>query len=295
MIFARRISERRRFRAARNSGLTLVELMVTLVILAGLLTAASVSTATFRERHRAEKTASIGRAIVDALNRVDGLSFVSDMGRLPASADELKYLFAQDNGLAALPAYSQHALAFSGLPIADSHVTNNFAMPTLGAGWRGPYCDTAAAALGADGALLDGFGGEWSFDGEILVSFGRDQSPDFDDAAASWQDSDQVFSLRPARLTSEVELTVNVSCVSSNAVRELHAYYFEPAFSGGCVSRHFSVTNSASLSISGGLSVGKRALFVYAKDSGGAAFADAPRLIHLRPGNNAEAFTLFKK
>jgi prepilin-type N-terminal cleavage/methylation domain-containing protein len=277
------------------AGMTLVELLVVLVILAGLMTVASVSTASLRERHRAEKTARIGQAIVDALNRSEGLSIVSDLGRPPADTDELKYLFSRDNGVDdPAPAYALHGSVIPDLDPSAHHITNNLAMPALGAGWRGPYCD--AAALDGGLALRDGFGGEWVFDGGTnLVSFGRDQTEDIPGENAAWQDRDQTFPFRPQRMTGEVELTVTVSCASSNAVAELHVYYFEPVFPGtGVAGRHFSVTNGASLSVAGGLSAGKRAVFVYAK-AGNEYFADASRYLHLRPGNNAVDLTLFRK
>jgi prepilin-type N-terminal cleavage/methylation domain-containing protein len=284
----------RRAARAGAAGMTLVELLVTLVILAGLMTVASVSTATLRERHRVEKTERTGQAIIEALNRYEGLSFVSDMGRPPVDTDELKLLFSRDNGADdPAPAYALHESVIPDLDPSVRHITNNLAMPVLGAGWRGPYCETAALDGGL--ALRDGFGGEWAFDGTNLVSFGRDQAEDIPGESAAWQDRDQTFPFRPQRMTGEVELTVNVSCASSNAIHELHAYYFEPLFTGGCAGRRFSATNSASLSITGGLSAGKRALFVYAKDTGGAYFADAPRYLHLRPGNNAVDLTLFRK
>jgi prepilin-type N-terminal cleavage/methylation domain-containing protein len=289
-------SFRRRARGG-EAGLTLVELLVTLVILAGLMTIASISTATTRERYRVEKTARTGQAIIDALNRSDGLSFISDLGRPPADIDELKFLFSQDNGAPPLlPLYTLHPLTIKNPDLPMPSITNNMAMPELGAGWRGPYCD--AAALDSGSALRDGFGGEWAFDGTNLVSLGRDQTEDAPDASVAWQDRDQTFRFLPRRVTGEIDLTVNVAIAgasTNNTVHELHAYYFEPAFAGGCDSRHFSVTNSASLSVTGGLSVGKRVLFVYAKDSGGAYFADAPRYLHLRPGNNAVDLTLFRK
>lgn len=275
-----------------ETGLTLVELLVVLVILVGLMTAASVSTAGLRERHRVETTARAGQAVVDALNRSEGLSFVSDMGWLPGNPDELAFLFVRNHDADFPRAYTQHTLTIPNIP--DVRVTNNMAMPVLGTGWRGPYCDTVK--LDADFVLRDGFGGEWEFDGTNLISLGRNQELETFPEDAAWQDIDQVFSFNPEHLT-DADLTVNVSLASSNIISELHVYYFKPKsrddLTGGYTNWHAQVTGQSFST--NGLSVGKRVVFAYAKDSGGEFFSDPPRYLHIRPGNNAVDLTLFKK
>lgn len=272
----------------REAGMTLVELLAVLAILAGLMVIASVSTATTRSRVRAEKTAKSGLAIIDALNRSEGLSFVSDMGRPPVDSDELSLLFVRQD---TAEAYSYRELATTFLTNnVPRYVINAFTWPKLGAGWRGPYCDPAARS--------DGFGGEWIFDGTSLVSYGRNQEPDDDsDTSVDWLDRDQTFTFDAQHLTRDVELLVNASCASTNAVSKMHVYYFAPQLVNGTVAiaaQYHCATNSPSFSFTSGLSAGKRVVFVYA-EANGEAFAAAPRILHLHPGNNTLDITLFRK
>jgi len=58
-------------------GFTLVELLVALVIMASLVTVTTVSVETTRNKARADKTASVGRQVVEDLGRSDSPSFVS--------------------------------------------------------------------------------------------------------------------------------------------------------------------------------------------------------------------------
>lgn len=63
-----------------KSGMTLVELLVVLVILASVAVSVAVSTSGMFERTRVDRTMAQGEAMRDALEAHDGLSIVSDLG-----------------------------------------------------------------------------------------------------------------------------------------------------------------------------------------------------------------------
>ena len=73
-------------RAMNVRGMTLVELLVVLVILAGLTAAVMTGAAATREKGRYEQTARDAEAMAEALARPDGLSLVSDLGFVPDDA-----------------------------------------------------------------------------------------------------------------------------------------------------------------------------------------------------------------
>ena len=116
-------------------GLTLLELMIVVFILAAVATTAASVVSEADDQARYELTSSRLEQIREAiLGRPDGRSgFASDMGRLPASLDEL------------LEQGSAPDFAWLG---SDPD-------PRLGAGWRGPYLDRAP---GAGDGYTDGWG-----------------------------------------------------------------------------------------------------------------------------------------
>ena len=63
-----------------KSGMTLVELLVVLVILASVAVSVAVSSSGMLERTRVDRTTAQGEAMRDALEAHDGLSIVSDLG-----------------------------------------------------------------------------------------------------------------------------------------------------------------------------------------------------------------------
>lgn len=63
-----------------KSGMTLVELLVVLVILASVAVSVAVSSSGMFERTRVDRTAAQGEVLRDALEAHDGLSIVSDLG-----------------------------------------------------------------------------------------------------------------------------------------------------------------------------------------------------------------------
>ena len=200
-----------------RGGMTLVELLVVLVILASLALSVAVSSSGALDRARTEKARRQGHAMRGALAGADGLDLARDMGRMldTAQPGELA-LFASrtfrrdarhrvgedgpldpdrpgDLRLAPLfRAYSVAELRSSVTNVSAEAATLNacFAVPavsnlwsgaSVGAGWRGPYC--AEAEPDADTCLLlDPFGGFWDFTAEAsmrtLVCYGMDRLGD---------------------------------------------------------------------------------------------------------------------
>lgn len=250
---------------SKTGGMTLVELLVVLAILAGLTAAVMTGAAATREKGRYDQTTRDAKAIAEALARPDGLSLVSDLGFVPADANGLCLLFgaryphetvAEDperpgEMLTSVAVHDVPAWRLLSAPLipADTEpqyaaaevadpalaVTNRFAAVTLGAGWRGPYC--VGDALDADDSdpdnpipfLRDGFGGLWEFDGATLVSRGRDR---LDDAlratgeAIDWRDRDRAFAVSAPAPT----LSLTVHPEGDAVMQRLHVFVHQPAF-----------------------------------------------------------------
>ncbi|HIV09517.1 MAG TPA: prepilin-type N-terminal cleavage/methylation domain-containing protein [Candidatus Spyradenecus faecavium] len=310
-------------------GMTLVELLVVLVILAGLTAAVMTGAAATREKGRYEQTARDAEAMAEALTRADGLSLVSDLGLAPDSAEALCLLFGARlptetvtpdpenpggtvTSVAVLdvPAWALRsaplipaAIAPADLPAEVAAITNRFAAVTLGAGWRGPYCE--GRALDADDSdpdnpipyVVDGFGGPWEFDGETLVSRGRDRMDDAlrpDAAAVDWRDRDRSFAV--AVPTPTLSLTVKPE--GDAVVKRLHVFVHQPALTVGAASasvglacRYHRFENADSVLLDEGLTLGERVVFVLAETASG-AMAAPPRRVLLRPGANAVTLPL---
>ena len=330
-------------REASRRGMTLVELLVVLAILAGLAVAVGANVTAVRERERTGRTERDGRAMAAALRQAYGLSLVSDLGRAPTSAEELCLLFgnaflreppAEDAlgnllpvasaAVAALPAYAVRtsdlppAPAFSATGPADyvaAELTSfagfaaRFPKVSLGAGWRGPYCegsalDTEAASDDASVAvpiLRDGFGGRWEAEtdatsGLLLVSRGRDRTEDADGAAVAWQDRDLTFPVG----APGVSLAVRAKTSDGAAVTKLHVFVWQPEFTVpetgnptvALACRYYAAANADSLTAAEGLTHGLRAVYVCASTAAGGALAAPPQYLLLRPGVNALSLTL---
>ena len=319
-------------RAMNVRGMTLIELLVVLVILAGLTAAVMTGAAATREKGRYEQTARDAEAMAEALARPDGLSLVSDLGFVPDNANGLCLLFGARlpaetvtpdpenpggtvTSVAVLdvPAWALRsaplipaAIAPADLPAEVAAITNRFAAVTLGAGWRGPYCE--GKALDADDSdpdnpipfLRDGFGGLWEFDGETLVSRGRDRMVDAlrpDAAAVDWRDRDRSFAV--AVPTPTLSLTVKPE--GDAAVQRLHVFVHAPALTlsttptaaptVGLACRYHRFENADSVLLDEGLTLGERVVFVLAETASG-AMAAPPRRVLLRPGANAVTLPL---
>lgn len=317
-------------------GMTLVELLVVLVILAGLTAAVMTGAAATREKGRYEQTARDAEAMAEALARPDGLSLVSDLGFVPDNANGLCLLFGArlphetvtmdpENPGETLTSVTVHDIPAWRLleaplvpattepqylsaevnPLANA-VTNRFAVVTLGAGWRGPYCE--GKALDADESdpnnpipfLRDGFGGLWELDGVTLISRGRDRLDDTllpDADAIDWRDRDRSFAVSVP--TPSLSLTVKPA--GDAAVQCLHVFVHQPALtlpttSGaaptvGLACRYYRFENADSVLLSEGLTLGERIVFVLAETASG-AMAAPPRRVLLRPGANAVTLPL---
>ena len=216
-----------------KSGMTLVELLVVLAILASLAVSVAVSSSGMIDRARVDETRRQGEAMRDALERADGLSVVSDLGPIfdVETADEsvrdarniarLGFLFSPSNRFeitggggaaqsAAFKVVPQYSIVECSLlptnfatlaEIAPARaskfaaVTNGLGNVALGCGWRGPYC--RERVRDEDGVLRDGFGGLWecavTSTNCFLVSRGQDRAEDAADAAKTWQERDQTF------------------------------------------------------------------------------------------------------
>lgn len=313
-------------------GMTLVELLVVLAILAGLTAAVMAGAAATREKARYDRTARDAAAMAEALTRADGLSLVSDLGLAPDSAEALCLLFGarlpaetvtpdpENPGetVASVAVLDVPAWALRAAPliptatapqyaaaevVAVAAITNCFAAVTLGAGWRGPYC--AGDALAADDSdpdnpipfVVDGFGGPWEFDGETLVSRGRDRMDDAlrpDAAAVDWRDRDRTFAV-PAPAPT---LSLTVGAEGGAAVQRLHVFVHQPALTVGAGSasvglacRYYRFENADSVLLSEGLTVGERVVFALAETASGAQSAPARRVL-LRPGANTVNLSL---
>ena len=316
-------------------GMTLVELLVVLVILAGLTAAVMTGAAATREKGRYEQTARDAEAIAQALARPDGLSLVSDLGFVPDNANGLCLLFGArlphetvtedpehpgemltNVTVHDIPAWRllESALIpetttpqYTAAEVAAvAAITNRFAAVTLGAGWRGPYCE--GKALDADESdpnnpipfLRDGFGGLWEFDGTALISRGRDRLDDTllpDADAIDWRDRDRTFAVSVPVPT----LSLTVKPEGDAAVQRLHVFVHQPALTlpttvgavptVGLACRYYRFENADSVLLNEGLTVGERVVFVLAKTASG-AMAAPPRRVLLRPGANAEALSL---
>ena len=258
-------------RAMNVRGMTLVELLVVLVILAGLTAAVMTGAAATREKGRYDQTARDAEAMAEALARPDGLSLVSDLGFVPDEANGLCLLFGarlphetvtmdpENPGetltsvtvhdipawrlleAPLVPATTEPAYNADEIAPAAAAVTNRFDVVTLGAGWRGPYC--TGNALDADDSdpdnpipfLRDGFGGLWEFDGTTLVSRGRDRMDDAlrsDSASIDWRDRDRTFAV-PAPAPT---LSLTVEAEGGAAVQLLHVFVHQPALTVGAAS-----------------------------------------------------------
>ena len=323
-------------RAMNVRGMTLIELLVVLVILAGLTAAVMTGAAATREKGRYDQTARDAEAMVEALARPDGLSLVSDLGFVPDEANGLCLLFGArlphetvtmdpENPGETLTSVTVHDIPAWRLreaplvpattepqylsaevdPLANA-VTNRFAVVTLGAGWRGPYCE--GKALSADASdpddpvplLVDGFGGLWEFDGETLVSRGRDRLDDAlrpDADALDWRDRDRSFAV--AVPTPTLSLTVKPE--GDAAVQRLHVFVHAPALTlpttptaaptVGLACRYHRFENADSVLLSEGLTLGERVVFVLAETASGTLSAP-PRRVLLRPGANTVTLPL---
>lgn len=236
---------------------TLVELLVVLMILATLATLTTTSVESIQSKYRAKQTVSRGRKIIEALEQSDGLSFVSDFGRLPVkkdgsrwgwNEDELKLMFfnkfEKQSGLKFEAApyrlfdLKTAAAKLSGLDLSVVN-SNELKNAVMGGGWRGPYALFDSRDINDADVLTDGWGQAWDLSATIddltdanenfsIISFGRDGVNDSDaEAGGGWQDEDTVFSLRN-NYVYNAELAVSVKLSDSITLDQIGVVYFSP-------------------------------------------------------------------
>jgi hypothetical protein len=235
---------------------TLVELLIVLAILAGLLTATVVSVENLQTKHYADKNQTIGDQIIEALERNDGLSFVSDMGRLPGrdiigmdaakAKNELKYLFADNDG-AGSNAVLYNELDFylpNIAPVnADGDIHSQFdsslfpakATEKFSTGWRGTYCERQEE-------IKDGWGNDWDviFEKDFLTdppnsekfqgvkSLGRKHDDDSIVTPEGWQEEDVPFKIQNNLLKTELNIQLFNVAGMARTFDKLRVIYYSP-------------------------------------------------------------------
>lgn len=298
-------------RFQRRGGFSLVEMMVVLFIMASLATVAAVSVGTTQDKVRADKTTAIGREVVEALERSEGLSFVSDFGRLPQDEDEFKFLFAPTLGDDRTN--DPTAMPYRPLPLElpdDSKyngVRSHFDDEEykLGAGWRGPYSrsgslDTSGASSIDKIEILDGWKNGWDvefiddddddddeFDRIAFESPGR--NGDYESETQEWQDKDSKFEISRTRVEHlDLQLEVSIYDDENQKLSEgdfdsdsfkLYAILFSPKsdptdhplFNSVSYETFEIDSESTSLPPFTGLSIGHRLVFVFAEGIVGSA------------------------
>jgi len=234
-----------------------VELLVVIMILAtvGALTTGSVDS--LQSKHRVNETVKSGRAIIETLEKSDGLSFVSDFGRLPIkksdgtwswNEDELKLIYLQDykksdNSDFKANTYDLFDLkgAAQKLTGIDNQVVNcdELKGQKLGGGWRGPYCSFRPGEIVEGSDVNDSWGNSWELSSKVtdlsdmnenlsIVSLGRDGLKEEEAGAKKgWQDRDLIFSLRK-NFIYNAELNVSVEVGDSLALTDVGFIYFSP-------------------------------------------------------------------
>lgn len=251
-----------------KKGMTLVELLVVLVILASLAVSVAVSSAGAIDRAKRDRTIRQGEAMRDALERPDGLSIVSDLGPIfdtaTANDDErdarnrarLGYLFCPSNRFEIMvgedaslhqvdafkelqlyktltcPLLPTNAASLTGVSKEFTELTNKFGEVSLGCGWRGPYC--GERVLDSDFTLRDGFGGIWECFASptncLLVSRGLDRAADELDTSKTWQEEDLLFEVRTRDAVS-LSISIDETTLNATPVKKLHVFTYSPSFS----------------------------------------------------------------
>lgn len=209
-----------------KQGMTLIELLIVLALMAGLAGVALTTAGSMGHRGRYDETTARMQLIRRAIVADDGEPgrFVRDMGRLPirfsaTEGKELEELWLNMSGLG-YGAFS-NSVVWAGAPKA---ATNNV---TLRAGWNGPYL--SAINDPADATYFDGFGHAWHIQtnatGRILTvsTLGADGTI----GGTGWENEDRTLDFQA--LLPDTSLTVHVKALSST---NMHTAVWQPVVVG---------------------------------------------------------------
>ncbi len=217
-------------KAAGRSGMTLIELVVVLALLAGLAAMTLTGVGDLGSRARYDETTTRLQLIRQAVvgTGVEAGRFVRDTGRLPVmhstnDSVRLRELWRDAGGIGygTTTNTTQWPGSIIGLYPYDAVV--------LTCGWNGPYLMVNDPATAES---YDGFGNPWHVTtntvGEILTvtSLGSDNAS----GGTTWDEADHTLDL--GALLPETELTVLVKARHSTNVQDAAWSLIEPALAG---------------------------------------------------------------
>ena len=193
-----------------KSGMTLIELVVVLALLAGLAAMALTSVSDLGIRSRYDETTTRMRLIRDAVvgDGIEAGRFVRDMGRLPvvhtaSDGIRLEELWRDAGNLDYGPV--TNSLDW---PVAVSSGVYDYVKIELLCGWNGPYLMMSDPA---EAESYDGFGNPWyvrgSSVGDIITnmwSLGADNAT----GGATWYDQDRLLDLEAQLPTTKLTVVV---------------------------------------------------------------------------------------
>ncbi|MGI6496553.1 MAG: prepilin-type N-terminal cleavage/methylation domain-containing protein [Kiritimatiellia bacterium] len=209
-----------------RSGLTLIELVVVLALLAGLAAMTLTGVGDLGNRGRYDETATRLRLIREAVvgNGVEPGRFVRDMGRLPMVHDDadgvrLEELWRDAGGIgygSVTNSLASGAWQWPGWAAFGGQLPGSV---ELACGWNGPYLmvDDPSTAKS-----YDGFGNAWRVSGSgagdviaRVTSLGSDNAV----GGTTWDEADQTLDL--GALLPETELTVVVKARNSTNAQDV--------------------------------------------------------------------------
>jgi prepilin-type N-terminal cleavage/methylation domain-containing protein len=293
-----------------KSGMTLIELVVVLALLAGLATMALTGVADLGNRGRYDETRARMTTIRQAVagDGIEAGRFVRDMGRLPlvqggGAGQALAELWRDAGGVGYGPTTNAAAWPDS---IAGLYPHGDV---KLICGWNGPYLMVDDPA---EAESYDGFGNPWMVAGAgagdtitNVVSYGSDGVP----GGTAWDGQDHTLDL--GALLPATELTVVVKGRASTNAQEAAWFAVEDAGgatnanphqldrlvvavfapdvgdSGRGVERRLG-TNVGTSATFGGLKPSDCLVYGYGTNAttGLLVSGAAPELVRLRPGRN---------
>jgi prepilin-type N-terminal cleavage/methylation domain-containing protein len=291
--------------ASSRSGMTLIELVVVLALLAGLAAMTLTGVADLGHRGRYDETTARMKLIREAVvgNGVEPGRFIRDMGRLPVvqsgmEGEELSELWKND-----VASLDYDDIESDPIPWPDSPLPSGVpSTVTLRCGWNGPYLmvddpDTAKS--------YDGFGNPWQVATNALGEVTLVESLGSDGVAggAAWDEQDRTNNL--AALLPRTELTVLVKARSSTnshtaawwtvkiesgaqpyQVDALRVGLFAPSVSDYDRTVDQSIVTNAPDHTFTNLMPTTVRVFAYGTGTTNQVSGDVPEWIDLRPGHN---------